>query len=361
VRRNIIVEKLRIDKDYDSLLKKGFYPNNFVIVMLFMLIVQVFKTYAQIGDVTHVHDPCIIKQDSTYYLFCTGKGISIRRSSNLYYWEYVGTVFDSPPEWAVGEVPGFHGHIWAPDIFYHSGIYYLYYSISTFGSNRSCIGLATNKTLNPSDPDYHWIDHGKVIESVRNRDNWNAIDPNIIMDEKENAWMDFGSFWSGIKLVKLSPDLLHIATDPQEWCPLARRFRSPGIPDVKAGVGAIEGPFIVQKKGFYYLFVSFDYCCRGVKSNYKIMVGRSKKVTGPYIDREGQSMLEGGGTLLLAGNKRWPGQGHNAVLLEEKGDWLIHHAYDAENNGVATLIIRPLLWDKEGWPVAGEPIYQGKK
>lgn len=327
-----------------------------LLFILFLLLMPVRQTKAQVGDVVPVHDPVIIKQDSIYYIFSTGPGISIRRSDDLYRWQYIGSVFESFPPWAVKAVPGLKRFIWAPDIFYANGTYYLYYSISVFGKNTSCIGAATNKTLNPDDPAYQWVDHGKVLESVPNRDNWNAIDPNIIRDENGNVWMDFGSFWSGIKLVKLAPDLLKIQTEPQEWYPLARRPRSPGTPDAEAGDGAIEGPFIVRKNGYYYLFVSFDYCCKGVDSNYKIMVGRSEKVMGPYVDRDGKPMLEGGGTLVLAGNKRWPGQGHNSVLLEKQGDWLVHHAYDAQNNGESTLRIRKLLWDKEGWPVAGEAI-----
>lgn len=340
---------------FSHLLENSFQFNNFVIVIFFMLIASVFEAPAQVGDI-RVHDPVIIKQDDIYYIFCTGRGISIRRSKDLYNWEDIGRVFQTPPEWAIKAVPGFKGHIWAPDILYANNMYYLYYSISSFGKNTSCIGVATNKTLHPDDPNYQWIDHGKVIESVPNRDNWNAIDPNIIRDENGEFWMNFGSFWSGIKLVKLAPDLLKIKTDPQEWYPLARRLRSPGISDVQAGDGAIEAPFIIRKNEYYYLFVSFDYCCRGIRSDYKIMVGRSKKVMGPYVDREGKSMLDGGGTLVLAGNKRWPGQGHNSVLLEESGNWLVHHAYDTENDGKSALIIRHLHWNEDGWPIAGEPI-----
>jgi arabinan endo-1,5-alpha-L-arabinosidase len=340
---------------YTDFLTKVFQFNYLAIVIILVLIANVFEASAQVGDI-RVHDPVIIKQDSTYYIFCTGRGISIKRSKDIYNWEDIGRVFQTPPEWAIKAVSGFKGHIWAPDIFYANDTYYLYYSISSFGKNTSCIGVATNKTLHPDDPNYQWVDHGKVIESVPNRDNWNAIDPNIIRDENGAVWMNFGSFWSGIKLVKLAPDLLKIQTDPQEWYSLASRPRSPGIPDVEAGDGAIEAPFIIRKNGYYYLFVSFDYCCRGARSNYKIMVGRSTKVMGPYVDLQGKSMLDGGGTLVLAGDKRWPGQGHNSVLLDEKGDWLVHHAYDAENGGKSALIIRQLHWDEDGWPIAGEPI-----
>ncbi|MBN1998287.1 arabinan endo-1,5-alpha-L-arabinosidase [candidate division KSB1 bacterium] len=323
--------------------------------MFLVLFAQNCKVHAQAGDI-RAHDPVIMKQDSMYYIFCTGRGISIKRSKDLNNWENIGRVFQEPPEWAEKAVSGFRGHIWAPDIFYADGTYYLYYSVSSFGKNTSCIGVATNKTLHPDDPDYLWVDHGKVIESVPNRDNWNAIDPNIIRDENGDVWMNFGSFWDGIKLVKLDSTLWKIKRDPQEWYSLARRTRSPEIADDQPGDGAIEAPFIVRKNGYFYLFVSIDYCCRGLKSNYKIVVGRSPKVMGPYVDRDGKSMLEGGGNILLAGDERWAGQGHNAVLLDAEGDWLVFHGYDIKNNGQSVLVIRHLDWTGDGWPVAGEQI-----
>jgi len=121
-------------------------------------------------------------------------------------------VFDTLP-WAVQAVKGFTNHIWAPDISFYKGQYYLYYAISAFGKNTSCIGVATNKTLDPSSPDFKWTDHGKVIQSYPGKTNWNAIDPNIIADKKGNAWMTFGSFWDGLKQVRLKKDRLHIDGD----------------------------------------------------------------------------------------------------------------------------------------------------
>ena len=335
--------------------------SGFLFMLLSLLLLQVFNASAQRGDVVPVHDPVIIKQDSVYYIFSTGTGIPIRRSKDLVNWEYIGQVFDTPQPWAVKKFPGYTGHISAPDIFYDNGTYYLYYSITKFGKNTSVIAVATNKTLHPEDPNYKWIDHGIVLESVPNRDDWNALDVNIVRDENGEVWMAFGSFWSGIKIVKLAPDLLSIKKYPQEWYPLARRPRLAGTPDWHSGEAAIEAPFIVHKNGYWYLFVSFDYCCRGVNSNYKIMVGRSKNLLGPYVDRDGTPMMESGGTLVLAGDKRWPGRGHNAVLFDKDKDWLVYHAYDANNGGARTLRIRRLLWDKEGWPVAGKVITEDEE
>ena len=257
-------------------------------------------------------------------------------------------MFAKAPEWAVQTILGFKGHIWAPDISFHNGQYYLYYAVSAFGKNTSAIGVATNKTLDTTSKDFKWVDHGKVIQSVPNRDMWNAIDPNLIVDEKGTPWLTFGSFWNGIKLVKLNNDLLSIA-QPEEWYSVASRPRNYILPDSVAGDAAIEGPFIFKKDNYYYLFVSFDYCCRGPKSTYKMMVGRSEHVYGPYMDRDGVPMNVGGGSLVLEGDTNWHGVGHNAVANLNGTDYLIFHGYDAHDNGKSKLRIEKLVWFN-GWP-----------
>ncbi|GAB3174967.1 arabinan endo-1,5-alpha-L-arabinosidase [Telluribacter humicola] len=293
----------------------------------------------------------MIKQDSLYYLFCTGRGIAVWSSPDMKEWKKEKPVFEEAPDWAVKAVPGFQrNHIWAPDISYHNGTYYLYYSISSFGKNGSCIGLATNKTLHPDSPDYRWIDHGKVVESVPGRDNWNAIDPNLIRDEEGTPWLAFGSFWDGLKLVKLTDNARAIATDPQRWYTLAsRRAKSPT--DSLAGNTAIEAPFIFKKGNYYYLFASIDFCCKGENSTYKMIVGRSEKLTGPYLDKAGVEMTKSGGTPLLQGNKDWHGVGHNAVSTFDGADYLIFHGYDAQDKGRSKLRIEQLSWDEAQWPV----------
>ncbi len=308
----------------------------------YFLIASGSEITAQTGYVTFVHDPCIIKCDDYYYIYSTGNRIDIRRSADLLNWKFIGSVFNDIPAWGVKEVPGV-SNIWAPDIFYHDSTYYLYYALSTFGSNHSRIGLATNVTLDPDDPDYEWIDKGKVFRSDAS-DNFNAIDPNVVMDKDKRIWLSFGSFWDGIRLVEL---------DSNTWKP-KQNYKLYSIAS-RSG-GAIEAPFIVYKNGYYYLFVSFDYCCKGVNSTYNIRVGRSKEITGTYTDSNGTAMMKGGGNRLLSGDDRWKGPGHCAVLLEENTDWLILHAYDAENHGVPTLRILPLNWDVNGWPVINTPL-----
>jgi arabinan endo-1,5-alpha-L-arabinosidase len=294
------------------------------------------------GDIRQVHDPAIIKDGDTYYLFSTRAGIAIRCSKDLISWRLCGDVFAHLPQWAVKDVPGVRG-LWAPDVSYFNGKYHLYYSVSTFGSNRSSIGLATNQTLDPTSDRYRWQDQGKIIASNAS-DDWNAIDPNIVVDEEGQPWLSFGSFWGGIKLRKLGPDTAKPSIKDLTLYSIASRPRTSGLP------GAIEAPTIIRKNGYYYLFVSFDFCCRGLNSTYNIRVGRSRSVTGPYLDRDSKLMMEGGGTIVVTGGKRWRGPGHCAVLQDRDSEKLVYHAYDADARGAPTLRIDLLTWDAAGWP-----------
>lgn len=292
-----------------------------------------------------VHDPVMIKEKDTYYLFCTGRGIKSYSSKDLKNWTVLPSVFLEKPTWTDKVVPNFENHIWAPDISFHNNQYYLYYSVSAFGKNTSAIGVATNVTLNPEDKNYKWIDHGIVIESHPNRDEWNAIDPNLILDENNVPWLSFGSFWDGIKLVKLNPDLLSIA-EPQEWYSIAKRKNT----TLSGGTAAIEAPFIFQKNGYYYLFTSWDLCCKGKDSTYKIAVGRSKKATGPYVDKEGNLLSQGGGSIVKKGDENYFGVGHNSAYTFDGKDYLVYHGYDAQQNGRSVLIVKELNWDADLWP-----------
>lgn len=297
---------------------------------------------------TIVHDPVMIEQNGTYYLFCTGKGISMFSSKDMRNWKKENPVFSEAPAWGTSVAADFKNHIWAPDISFRNGQYYLYYSVSSFAKNTSAIGLATNKSLNPSDKNYKWVDNGIVVQSVPNRDLWNAIDPNLVFDEKGTPWLTFGSFWDGLKMVKLSPDLKSVAK-PEEWYTVARRERDFQLDDKDPGNAALEAPFIFKKDGFYYLFLSWDYCCRGENSTYKVVVGKSKDVFGPYLDANGKSLFQGGGTLVVEGNKNWAGAGHNSTYTFGGKDYLVFHAYDSNDKGKPKLKIKEIKWEN-GWP-----------
>lgn len=319
-----------------------------------ILSVLVFITsYGYTQNKPIVHDPVVAKQGDTYYLFCTGTGIGSYTSKDLKTWEKAEPIFKEKPTWTDQVVPDFNNHIWAPDITFHKGTYYLYYSISAFGKNTSAIGLVTNSTLNPKEENYKWEDQGIVIQSAPNRDLWNAIDPNLIFDKNGTPWMSFGSFWSGLKMVKLNDDLKTI-TEPQEWYTIARRERSFDLEDSNPGDAALEAPFIIKKNDYYYLFLSWDLCCKGEKSTYKLVVGRSKSVTGSYLDKTGKELNQGGGSLVIEGNKNWYGVGHNSVFTFDGKDYAFMHGYDASDKGLPKLIVKQITW-VDGWPTV-EPM-----
>jgi arabinan endo-1,5-alpha-L-arabinosidase len=295
-----------------------------------------------------IHDPAMAKEAGTYSLFSTGPGIPFYSSKDRVHWVEGGRVFASEPVWARSITQRFNGHLWAPDVSRHDGKYYLYYSVSGFGRNDSAIGVTTNKALDPTSPDYRWEDHGIVLRSVAGRDLWNAIDPNVVVDGNGTPWMTFGSFWSGIKLVKLSADWTKLAT-PEEWHSIAARPRA-AIDDRAPGSGEIEGPFLFRKGDYYYLFVSTGLCCRGKNSTYRVTVGRSKEITGPYLDRDGKDMVQGGGTPLIAENRAWAGWGGQGVYTFDGKDYVVIHAYEAADNSFHRLKIAEIKWDTAGWP-----------
>jgi len=306
-----------------------------------------------------VHDPVIIREGDTFYVFSTGGSpqrggfIPICCSKDLYNWSRCGAVFEQLPEWTTQEIPGTRG-IWAPDISYFNGKYHIYYSVSTFGKNNSAIGLATNTTLDPNSPDYKWQDQGIVIRSTSGQTDWNAIDGNLVLEGKDKAWLCWGSFWGGIKMRRIDRATGKLSEEDTKLYSIAARPRT-GEHQTPPVTGAIEAPFIIKHGKYWYHFVSFDFCCRGAKSTYKIMVGRSRKVTGPYVNKEGKPMTEGGGTLLLDATEggQWVGPGHCAVLQDVSGDYLVFHAYDSQSQrSRSELKISTIVWEND-WPRVG--------
>jgi arabinan endo-1,5-alpha-L-arabinosidase len=309
------------------------------------------------GDYPVTHDPSIAREGNTYYVFATTSNaregqLPIRCSHDLLEWKPCGHVFAVIPAW-IHEASPATRDLWAPDISYFQGRYHLYYAYSSFGVNTSGIALATNETLDPQSPKYHWQDEGLVLKSTA-ADDFNAIDPNIVFDETGAPWLSFGSFWGGIKMRRIdSLTGKPSSADPKQYSLAARakpdkpEAPKPGLP---GDWQAIEAPFIVRHGDYFYLFVSFDLCCRGTHSSYRTMVGRSRHVTGPYVDEDGKPMLEGGGTQLLKPNSRWLGPGGESVLLRPEGDIIVFHAYDAVT-GIPALQISTMTWTN-GWPHA---------
>lgn len=288
------------------------------------------------GSTSPVHDPTMVKRpDGTYVVISTGQNLDIRTSTNRTAFTYAGKVFPGGASWTLPYTSGDDPTaLWAPDLSYRNGQYYLYYSASSFGSNRSAIFLATSPTAMPGT----WTHRGKVIETSTSS-TYNAIDPSLTVDASGAWWLTLGSFWSGIKLIRIDPATgLRLASDTSVRSIAARPSNG----------GSVEAPTIFRHGGYYYLFVSFDLCCRGSGSTYRTMVGRSTSITGPYKDRAGVAMTSGGGTEILASHDAIYGPGHPGVLADADSDLLTYHYYTS--SGTPKLGLNLLRWDSSGWP-----------
>jgi arabinan endo-1,5-alpha-L-arabinosidase len=338
----------------DQRTKTGTYNGRRWILLLVLTGIAGGWLYAEEAidpEMRDVHDPTMIRAGSYYYVYSTGGPIQMRRSSDLCNWQYLGRVLPAIPQWVKDKIRDGSEvvtDLWAPDIIYHNGKYYLNYSASLWGRNISTIALLSNTTLNPSNPNYQWIDEGEIISSADDpAGNYNTIDGTFVRDAGGNMWLSFGSYWSGIKLTPLNNTTLKPTTTPPTLYSIASRPST-----------SIEASYITYHNGYYYLFVNFDQCCDGVNSTYKIMVGRSSTITGPYLDKNGVSMLSGGGTLFVTGTSRWKGPGHATITTVDGQDYFSFHTYDALYNGVPTLRVHYLSWDQDLWPVLGYPVLQ---
>jgi arabinan endo-1,5-alpha-L-arabinosidase len=279
----------------------------------------------------------IVKCKDEFWVFYTGRGVPSFHSKDLVTWTPGPPVFKTAPDWISAAVPENRNMgYWAPDVIHLGDRYLLYYSVSSMGKMTSAIGLATTPTLDPSDAAYHWTDHGIVVQSQAGGD-FNTIDPAVFSDDNGSLWLSFGSYWSGIKLVQL---------DPTTGKPL------PGATFASLAYNkSIEASFLYKHDGYYYLFVNWGSCCKGVDSTYNIRVGRSRKVTGPYLDKDGVDMLKAGGTLLLSSKGPLFGAGHAGFLRDNGKSWFTSDFEgDSRMGGKATLAIMPLTWES-GWPV----------
>jgi arabinan endo-1,5-alpha-L-arabinosidase len=303
-----------------------------------------FATSPQLSGDLDAHDPStIIKCKGRYYLAATGPGIRTRSSGDKVLWKAGPPIFSRMPAWTTNAVPGFAGHVWAPDLIYFGGAYRVYYSISTWGSQVSAIGMASNPTLDPNDPAYAWTDHGPVILSQIGSP-YNAIDPSLLLDAAGHPWMCFGSFWTGIYLVQLDPITgLRIAPDSPAY--------------QLAYNSSIEAACLFYHGDYYYLLVNYDSCCAGVNSGYNIRVGRSVSITGPYLDCDGRDLRHAANSLFLEGTGKFTGPGHAGILSESGQQYLSYHYYDANSYapgyrayGRARFDLVPLAWTADNWP-----------
>lgn len=296
-------------------------------------------------DTLMIHDPVMAVENGVYHAFGTGHGLLHATSADMKSWTvHAQPVLTDIPKWTHDSVPGFGSHVWAPDIIRYNNRWWIAYSCSTFGKNTSAIGLASASTL--TGDGFQWRDEGSLVCSRGGRDNWNAIDPAFIIADDGCPWLVFGSFWDGIQLVQLD-STMHVK-QPSNQRTVARRYAG-------ERENPVEAPFIYRRDGWYYLFVSWDYCCRGMKSTYRVVVGRSRKVTGPYLDKNGVDMLQGGGTLVIEGDKReFEATGHSAAYRFGNEEWFVCHGYSVALGGTSILVKRRMEWSADGWPVLSE-------
>ena len=310
------------------------------------LLLTVSPVLALDGEV-RMHDPStVIQADGKFYVYGTGNGLPAFVSDDGWTWRRAGQVMQAVPGGKPGpEVLAKGGNnTWAPDIIRSGDRYFLYYS-APGPQPKSAIGLLIGKTLDPASPDYKWEDAGPVVWSDGVED-CNAIDPGVFRDPTNGTlWLTYGSYFGYIRLVELDPRT-------------GKRLR----PERKPFDIAInsEASIMIFRDGWYYLLVTHGSCCAGASSTYNIRMGRSRKVTGPFLDNMGIDMLQGGGKLFAGSSGRNVGPGHFGLI--DLGDGVekfsLHYEADLDRGGVSVLDIRPLLW-RDGWPVAGENLTAG--
>ncbi|ADV65909.1 arabinan endo-1,5-alpha-L-arabinosidase [Deinococcus maricopensis] len=285
------------------------------------------------------HDPTIIKAGTTYYAYTTGierttsnpGGIIVHVSDGGIGgpWRTLGEI--PAPTWTRTYSPK---NVWAPEIVQNGSTYYLYYAVSQFGTNTSAIGVATTTT--PGNP-ASWRDHGAPVVTSGSGTTHNAIDP-AVFNDNGTWWMSFGSFFSGIKLQRL-------ASMTQVTGPITTLATRPAVQH-----NPVEAPSLMKRGGYYYLFTSWDNCCRGLSSTYNIRVGRATSITGPYTDKNGVRLDQGGGSLVLESRLNQTGPGGQDIQTDGTTFNLVYHYYDTNANGAPKLAVRQLGWNAD-WPV----------
>jgi arabinan endo-1,5-alpha-L-arabinosidase len=290
-----------------------------------------------------IHDPSTIVQDhGRYYVFGTHQGIAVLSSTNLVDWRREPSVFDRPPAWTWKVTTGYFVDFWAPDVIHVKDQFYVYYAVSSWGKQTSAIGLARSPTLDPAATNHAWTDAGMVIQST-NGSLYNTIDPSVMQDRDGRLWLAFGSFWNGIYLTELDARTgLRAGTNSPVFH--------------LAWNDSIEASCLTRHRGYYYLFINWGKCCQGTNSTYEVRVGRSRNITGPYLDKAGVDLADGGGSVFLGNEGRFIGPGHIGVVQAFGKTWISYHTYDAHYNGRSRLYVRQLKWTLRGWPVAGKAV-----
>jgi arabinan endo-1,5-alpha-L-arabinosidase len=313
-------------------------------VLLYAALACALPVHALDGDIV-IHDPStVIFQGGRYYTYGTGNGLPILSSEDGWTWHRSGSLMSA----VAGGKPGADvlakggNNTWAPDIIHIGDKFFLYYS-APGTQPKSAIGLLVGRTLDPQSPEFKWEDGGPVVWSDGIEDS-NAIDPGVLLDPDGRLWLTYGSYFGYIRLVELDPK--------------TGQRRNQSAP-VNVAINS-EASILIYREGWYYLLVTHGSCCQGANSTYNIRMGRSRKVTGPYLDNMGVDMIQGGGKLFAASRGRHVGPGHFGLLDLGQGvqKFSLHYEADLDRGGVSVLDIRPLLW-RDGWPIAGNNFAAG--
>ncbi|SIO08452.1 arabinan endo-1,5-alpha-L-arabinosidase [Fibrobacter sp. UWB11] len=296
------------------------------------------------------HDPSMVRFEDGYALMSTNNNLQLWTSEDAYTWQNHKSTVSKIPQWAYTYAPTTEG-IWAPDIYYMNGEYRVYYCVSVFGKRTSAIGYQSTKSIMPGTTGYGWTDHGHVFHTVAS-DKYNAIDADVVRDTEGIYWMAFGSFGLGIQLIKLDAKTGYQASDDKTVYNIARRTS-------KASNGAEEGPSLIEHGGQYFLFTAWDICCQQgndiEKTTYKTAYGRADKVTGPYKDRAGYDMANGGGTILMERYGRYVGPGGGEAFQDLNRVRFVHHYYDLNGDKFNHIHIRDVVFTEDNWAEMGQP------
>lgn len=302
-----------------------------------------------------VHDPSLLDFDGTYLCFNTSGNsfCDLRTSKDLKTWKPVGPIMSAAPEWVRKQIP--HRSTWAPAALKLGKTLRVYFCASErFGQNSSVIGMVECLNFNPDKPQEGWQDRGKLIESKSSTDNFNAIDPDVFVDQKGRHWMTYGSYWSGLYMVELDPKT-GLVLDPKKP---ARHIAS----NTGERGNPLEAPYLAYHGGYYYLFVVYGLAAQGVRSTYRMMVGRSKSMDDPFMGFDGKPMTEGGHSDLLKSSPPMFAPGGGNIFQDRHGKWMIaYHFYDGRKYwhrdmwGRPVMQVRDVIWGKDGWPLPGLP------
>ena len=310
------------------------------------------KSYSNpIFSSSELADPAGIycKEDNCYYMVSTGG--KILKSKNMVYWYPRNNAFASIPSWGT---PG--AGLWAPDIQYIDNKYVMYYSLSVWGDSNPGIGVAS-----APHPDGPWTDHGKLFTSNEIGVN-NSIDPMVYVDFDGKVYMVWGSM-RGNYMIELNSDGLSIKNGVQYA--KNNKIRVAGKDtQFQWDVDTYEGAYIIYENGYYYLFLSMGTCCEGLNSSYKVVVGRSRTITGPYLDDKLRDLKNPGtGKVVLDKGDYFVGSGHNCILKDQNNEYFIYyHTYSQDHIAYRVLAMDYMYFDENGWPcVENNKASQGTK